>query len=90
MSFFRSHIALIIAGAAILALLGANVAVVFLPWGAAGVALHLFLAFCMALVIAILFMDMRHMGAMLRIFALGGLLWLAFMWFIIPVDYFTR
>ncbi len=90
MSFFRSHIALIIAGAAILALLGANVAVVFLPWGTAGVALHLFLAFCMALVIAVLFMDMRHMGAMMRIFALGGLLWLVFMWFIIPVDYLTR
>lgn len=90
MSFFRAHIALIVAGVLILALLGANVGIAFLPRGPLIVGLHLFLAFCMALVIAVMFMDMRHMGALLRIFALGGLLWLVFMWFLIPVDYLTR
>lgn len=90
MSFLRTHVALIVAFVALLVLLAANAALAPLSWGALGIGLHLFLAFAMAIVIAVMFMGLRYTGALLRVFALGGLLWLAFMWVLIPIDYFTR
>ena len=44
----------------------------------------------MAATIVTIFMDLRHAGGLMRVFALGGLLWLVFMWILFPVDYLTR
>lgn len=90
MNFLRTHILLIAAYVVVLAALAISVAIATLALGKLGVGLHLLLAFVMAITIAALFMGIRYLGALLRVFALGGLLFLLFMWIIMPIDYFTR
>jgi len=90
MTFLSSNLLLIVAFIVLEALLGANIAILTLPLGEFRILLHLGTAVVMAVVVAAIFMDLRHAGAMMRLFALGGLMWLAFMWLLFPVDYLTR
>lgn len=90
MNFLRSNLLPIVAFIVLEALLGANIAILALPLGEFRILLHLGTAVVMAGVVAVIFMDLRHAGAMMRLFALGGLMWLAFMWLLFPVDYLTR
>ncbi|GAB3681593.1 caa(3)-type oxidase subunit IV [Salinisphaera aquimarina] len=90
MNFLRANSLLIAAFAALLMLLIFNIGVAFMPLPGFRTVLHLGSAVLMAIIIAGIFMDLRSAGALMRVFALGGLLWLAFMWLLFPVDYFTR
>lgn len=90
MNFLRDNALLIAAFGALLVLLVFNIALLFMPLPGFRIVLHLGSALLMAVIIAAIFMDLRETGALMRVFALGGLLWLAFMWILFPVDYFTR
>jgi len=90
MSFLRDNLAMIIAFVLLFVLLGANIGVTFLPFGTFRLALHLGTAIVMAVTIVTIFMDLRHAAGLMRVFALGGLLWLVFMWVLFPVDFLTR
>lgn len=90
MTFLRANLLLIAAFILVQALLGANIAVLLLPLGGYRILLHLATAVVMAVVVVTIFMDLRRAGAMMRLFALGGFMWLAFMWLLFPVDYLTR
>lgn len=87
---FRPGLQPFVIYALLLILLGASIALTGLTSGAPIVSLHLALAAALAALIAGFYMNLREAGARMRVFALAGLMWLAFMLVIIPVDWLTR
>jgi len=90
MKFLSKHMVLVVAYVALLVLTAASASIAPLPLGRLGVGIHLVLAFVMAIIIAALFLGIRYLGPLLQVVALTGLLFLLYMWIIMPVDYFTR
>ena len=90
MSFLKQNRSMLVAFVLLVVLLGTNIGVTFLGFGTFRLVLHLGTAVFMAATIVTIFMDLRHAGGLMRVFALGGLLWLVFMWILFPVDYLTR
>lgn len=76
--------------AALLLGLGISIALTTLPLNALRIAAHLGVAALLGALIAAFFMNLREAGALIRVFALGGLLWLAFMFVLFPADWLTR
>lgn len=74
----------------LLALLGASVAAATLVPGTPGTGLALACAFVMAGLIFIWFMGLRTADALLRVFALAAVLWLALLMGITLLDYVER
>jgi cytochrome c oxidase subunit 4 len=83
MSYFLTWIGLMI-------LLALTAASSYLPMGAWNTAINMGISAAKALLIALFFMHLRHAGALLRIAALTGLLWLALLFGLSWSDYATR
>ncbi|MHB0777024.1 cytochrome C oxidase subunit IV family protein [Halomonas sp. WWR20] len=73
-----------------LVVLAASVAVAKLAPGTLGHAFSLLCAFVMAGFIVTFFMGLRSADNLLRVFALAGMMWLAFMITLTLADYFYR
>ena len=74
----------------LLGLLGTTVGTYYLQLGALGVAANLGIAAAKALLIAWFFMHLREVSGLVRLFALGGLFWLAILFGLSLSDYLTR
>lgn len=90
MNFIKKNKAMLVAFVLLFVLLAANIGLTFMSFGGVRLVLHLGTAIFMAATIVTVFMDLRHAGGLMRVFALGGVLWLVFMWILFPVDYLTR
>ena len=75
---------------ALLLLLAATAASSFVPLGGWNTAVNLAISCIKALLVALFFMHLKHAGALLRIVALGVLLWLALLFGLSWTDYATR
>jgi cytochrome c oxidase subunit 4 len=71
-------------------LLGSTVSLSFVPLGWENTVIALFIAFAKATIVAVIFMELDKGKALVRIFALAGLLWLAIMFWFVLNDYATR
>ncbi len=76
--------------AALLLLLALQCTAGFLPLGRLALPVALLLVAMMVAVTAILFMDLRRSPGVARIFAIGGLFWLAILFGLTSADYLTR
>lgn len=76
--------------AALLVLLIAAVAVVWLPSGAWSTALSMLIAAAKALLVVLIFMRARHHAGASRLFVFGGFLWLVILFTLTFTDYWTR
>ncbi len=74
----------------LLLLLGATAGAAFIDLQGKGAVLHLGVAGLQVLLIWLLFMDLRRSSGVVRLCAVTGLLWLAFMFTLTFSDYFTR
>ncbi|HZD25087.1 MAG TPA: cytochrome C oxidase subunit IV family protein [Alphaproteobacteria bacterium] len=74
----------------LLALLAASVALTVLPLGDWRIALHLLIAAGQALLVALIFMQLRSSVPLVRIFAASSTLWLLIMFAFTFVDYVNR
>lgn len=74
----------------LLLLLGATAGSAFLDLQGKGAVLHLGVAGLQVLLVWLLFMDLRRSVSVIRLCAVTGLLWLAFMFTLTFADYFTR
>ena len=82
---------LIIAYVALLLLLAASAGGAFLPMGAvAKTVLALSVAVAKALIIFLIFMQLRYQNGLIRVFALAGFFWLAISALLTFADYLTR
>lgn len=81
---------LLVAWLALLLLLALSVAA--LQWAPATLAhvVSLACAVSMAALILAFFMGLRHSAGLVRVFALGGVLWLGLMSVLTAIDYVTR
>lgn len=80
----------VVAYTAALLLLGASLAASALPLSELRLGLHLGIAACQAALVFAIFMELRGASALVRIFALGGFLWLAIMLGFFALDYLHR
>ena len=76
--------------AALLLLLGATVFYAYLPHAPLKLELALAIAVAKALLIAMLFMQLRRAAWLVRLAALVGLVWTSFMFLFAFSDYLTR
>lgn len=74
----------------LIGLLALTVACSFFPLGRAGAAVALAIACAKAGLIAAIFMKLRSAPPMLRVFALAGLFWVAFLVAFVWSDYLSR
>lgn len=75
---------------ALLALLGVSLAATALEPGTVRTALHLLAAAMQTTLIVAVFMQLRGASALVRVFALGSLLWLLILFGFMAVDYLHR
>lgn len=78
------------AWAGLLLLLTGSVLVTALVPGPAFIALNIGFAVLMAALIFIVFMKLRSADGLLRLFAMGGLMWLGFLLLLSLTDFLTR
>lgn len=83
MSYFLTWLALMV-------FLALTLASSYVPMGAWNTVANTGISCAKALLIALFFMHLRHAGALLRIAALAGLLWLALLFGLSGSDYATR
>jgi cytochrome c oxidase subunit 4 len=83
MSYVRTWVGLMI-------LLGLTFASSYLPMGAWNTVANTGISCAKALLIALFFMHLRNAGALLRIVALAGLLWLTLLFGLSWTDFGTR
>ena len=81
---------LLIGWAGLLALLGAQIGLAFLPLGRAHLPIALGVAVTMAAIVAWLFMELAKAPRLARIFAYGGLFWVLALFALGGSDYATR
>lgn len=87
MMAYRTHV---LVWLLLLALLAVNITATLLLSGMMAYAVNLGSAFGMAALIMTTFMGLHAAGGMLRLFALGGWLWLAFLLFLTLADFLAR
>ena len=75
---------------ALMILLALTLASSYVPMGAWNTITNMGISCAKALLIALFFMHLRHAGALLRIAALTGLLWLTLLFGLSWTDYATR
>jgi cytochrome c oxidase subunit 4 len=76
--------------AALMALLAATFLYAFLPDAPLKLAVSLVIAAAKALLIAILFMQLKQATGLVRMAALAGTVWVSFLYLIAFADYLTR
>lgn len=76
--------------AGLLALLAATIVAAYLPLGAAAPFVAYGMAALKTLLVALFFMHLAHRGGVTRLFAFGGLVWLAILFTLTFADYFAR
>ena len=76
--------------AALMVLLGATTAVAYVPLGRFNVVLALAIAAAKALIVVIVFMELRRSSGLVRVFAAAGFLWLTILLGLTASDYTTR
>lgn len=74
----------------VLALLGISVLAVQLSAGVLQYVISLSCAVLMAGLLMTFFMHLRTAQTVIRLYALGGLLWLSFLWLLSLADYLSR
>lgn len=72
------------------ALFTTNVFFAFVPLGWANAAVHMGIAFVMIVLLVTFFMDFKDYTPFLRLAAMAGVVWLAFMFVLTASDYLTR
>lgn len=75
---------------ALMVLLALTCASSYFPMGAWNSVLNIGISCAKALLIAVFFMHLRHAGALLRIVAITGLLWLGILFGLSSSDFGTR
>lgn len=90
MNSFRPKPAILATYGALLVLLAATLALTLLPGGWLATGLHAALAVAMGALIVAVYMGVRAAAPLMKVFALGGLLWLLFLLALTPLDYLTR
>ncbi len=90
MRFWHPPLALIISWLALLALLALTVTLAYQPLGAFNMAAALAIGTIKAVIVAAVFMELRHRGARTLVFAGAGLFWLAILLWLGSMDFFTR
>ena len=83
MSYFLTWLAL-------MGLLAATLASAYIPMGLWNTVVNTGISCAKALLVALFFMHLRHAGALLRIVAITGLLWLALLFGLSWSDIATR
>jgi cytochrome c oxidase subunit 4 len=81
---------LLLSWLALLVVLGLTVAGAYQPMGAFNTGLALAIALSKALIVAIVFMELRRSSALTVAFAAAGFFWLAIMLWLAFADYTTR
>ena len=76
--------------AALLALLGLTLGAAYVPLGPFNVAVGLAIAVVKAGIVALLFMNLRRSGALIRLAAAAGFFWLAVLFALTLSDFLTR
>ncbi len=90
MNFLRTHRLYVVVYVVLMLALAVTAAIAPVVPGQLGLAVHLLLAFFMIMLIGAWFIGVRYYDPLLQVVALGVVLFLLFMWVIMPVDYFTR
>lgn len=81
---------LVLTWLALLLLLALTAASSYVPMGGWNTALNFVVACAKAALIALVFMELRHAGAILRLAAVAALLWLGLLFGLSATDYATR
>jgi cytochrome c oxidase subunit 4 len=81
---------LVLSWLGLLALLGLTVTGAYQPLGAFNTGLALTIALCKALIVAVIFMELRRAHAVTIAFAGAGFFWLGIMLWLAFADYLTR
>lgn len=75
---------------ALLILLAITVTAASIEHRAIGVAVALTIAIIKAVLIALIFMQLRHATPVVRVFVVAGIVWLSFLLMLTAADYLTR
>lgn len=75
---------------ALLALFAISLGSAYLPLGVGNIALNLFIAAVMVVLLVVFLMDLRNAKALLHIVAVAGLFWLVLMFSLTFNDYLSR
>lgn len=76
--------------AGLLLLVGATLGYAYLPHGPLKTEMSVAIALAKALLIALLFMQLREAAWLVRLAALAGVVWVSFLYLITFADYLTR
>jgi cytochrome c oxidase subunit 4 len=90
MERWRPSLPLVVSWVGLLALLALTVTLAYQPLGAFNVVAALSIGSIKALIVAAVFMELRHRGPRTLIFATAGLFWLAIMLWLGSMDFLTR
>jgi cytochrome c oxidase subunit 4 len=82
--------AIVLSWAGLLALLATTVFAAYLPLGAFNTVTALAIATGKALLVALIFMELRQRGGLVIAFAAAGFVWLGIMLWLAMADYLTR
>ena len=74
----------------LLLLLAINLGSAYIPLGSGNLALNIFIAAVMAVILIVFLMDLRSSQVLIRIVAIAGLFWMALMFSLTFSDYLTR
>jgi cytochrome c oxidase subunit IV len=74
----------------LIVLFGVNLAVAYIPLGAANTAVNLLIGAVMVTILATFLMDLRRANALLWLAASAGLLWIVIMFALTFSDYLSR
>jgi cytochrome c oxidase subunit 4 len=81
---------LVISWLSLLALLALTLCLAYLPLGALNAPVALAIATLKSLIVAGVFMELRHRSGLTRAFAAAGFVWLLVLLWLAGVDYMTR
>lgn len=80
----------LLAWIALLVLFLVSLGSAYIPLGAGNLALNLFIAVVMVILVAVFLMDLQNAKLLVRIVAVAGLYWTMMMFVLTFSDYFTR
>jgi cytochrome c oxidase subunit 4 len=90
MTNWRPPFPLVASWLGLLALLALTVTLAHVPLGAFNIAATLGIAASKVSIVAAIFMELRHRGARMLVFATAGLFWLAILLWLGLMDFMTR
>jgi len=90
MSNWRPSFPLVAAWLGLLALLGLTVTLAYVPLGSFNFATALTIGAAKAIIVAAIFMELRHRSSLTLIFATAGLFWLGILLWLGLMDFLTR